>query len=156
MALANPNINYEAERLKLRSIYVNSSPQSRLKVIRQRLAQPETGPTRLVTIVSGVEALARSLVINAKAKSASEIKTAYSSYRDYGPDVLVEHTLKAYGKKAPSEFFSEDTWPLFREAVNFRNLIVHECTYLGQDKYPSLIQAATEVLQTLAIIGGLD
>ena len=156
MTIANPDVDYVKDRLELRSIYVNSSPLARLRIIRKRLTNTEIGATRLITIVSGVEALARSLVVHAKTKHGSKIEPIYQSHKDRNADVLVEDVLNAYKQKSPSEYFSEDTWPLFREAVSFRNLIVHECTFLGQDKYPSLIQAAEEVLEALVVVCGLE
>lgn len=87
MARSNPEVNYVAERLKLRSIYVNSTPRARLGVIRQclALAEAEIGPTRLVTVVSAVEAFARSIVVHSKAKVSSDIESVYTTFRDRRP-----------------------------------------------------------------------
>lgn len=156
MALSNPSVDYVAERLKLRSIYVNAHPKQRLVVIRQRLAQPEIGATKLVTVVSAVEALARSLVVHSSAKSQADIDRIYSKIRSRAPEALVQDVLNAFQKGGTEGHFHEDTWPLFCEAVNFRNQVVHECTCLGQDKYPSLIAAALEVLEELVSIGALN
>jgi hypothetical protein len=45
---------------------------------------------------------------------------------------------------------------LFGYAVDYRNLLAHECTYLGLDKFPSLIEACEAVLEKLARLGGLN
>lgn len=156
MAIARTEIDYVRERLELRRIYVTSSPRQRLIVIRQRLAQPEIGATRLVTAVSSVEALARSLVVHAKAADAAKLEKTYSAYRDRDPESLVAEFLKLKNLPEPRTHFAEDTWPLFREAINFRNQVVHECTFLGQDKYPALIEAALEVLYELVRIADLQ
>lgn len=155
MATARPDIDYVAERLRLRKIYVTSLPHQRLGVIRKRLAQPEIGATRLVTAISAVEALARSLVVHAKAMDPSLIERTYSAHRDSDPESLVAEFLKLHGCREPREHFTQDTWPLFREAINFRNQVIHECTYLGQDKYPSLIEATLEVLEELVRVAKL-
>ena len=156
MAIARPDIDYVKERLELRSIYVTSSPRQRLGVIRQRLAQPEIGATRLITAVSSVEALARSLVVHTKTTDQALLEQVYSAHRDRDPESLVAEYLKLSGLLAPRDHFTEDTWPLFREAINFRNQVVHECTYLGQDKYPTLIEATLEVLHELSRIANLE
>ena len=67
----------------------------------------------------------------------------------------MKEVLNRHGHLDPQTYFKEDTWSLFLSAVGFRNLIVHECTYLGQDKYPSLIQASEDILTSLIILGGL-
>lgn len=156
MVRENPSVDYVADRLQLRSIYVKSQPKHRLGVIRQRLAQPEIGATKLVTAVSAVEAFARSLVTHTVLNAESDIERVYSSVRNRTPEYLVQDLLDIFKKGDAAAYFQEDTWPLFREAVNFRNQIVHECTYLGQDKYPSLIAAALEVLEALVLIGALN
>lgn len=155
MATARNDIDYVAERLRLRRIYVNSSPGQRLGVIRKRLMHPEIGPTRLVTVVSAVEALARAMVVHAKSPGKSSLDKIYSAHRDKDPEALVTEYLKISRSADPKEHFSGDTWPLFREAINYRNQVVHECTYLGQDKYPSLIEATLDVLEELVLLGGL-
>jgi hypothetical protein len=156
MVRANSSVDYVAERLHLRSIYVNSHPKQRLGVIRKRLAQPEIGASKLVTAVSAVEALARSLVVHCTAKDPTDIERVYSKVRSRAPEDLVQDVLGIFGKGDAAAYFLEDTWPLFREAVNFRNQVVHECTYLGQDKYPSLIAAALEVLEAMVSVGALN
>jgi hypothetical protein len=156
MAQANPTVKYETERVKLRAIYVKSPPRQRLGVIRQRLSHPEIGATKLVTAISAVEALARSIVVHSTKKSDSEIDRIYSKVRNRSPEDLVQDVLSIFQECIASAYFQEDTWMLFHEAVSFRNQVVHECTYLGQDKYPSLIAAALEVLEALVTIGKLD
>lgn len=154
MALANPCINYVDELNNLRDVYVSVPPRARLNVIRRRLAQPEIGPTRLVTIVSAVEALARSIAVRARNIDGTEISIIYATYRYKDPKVLVAEVLKLHDFSEPAIYFMSDTWLLFGHAVDFRNLVVHECTYLGQDKYPSLIEASEEVLSAMIELVG--
>src|SRR5690348_12822730 len=63
---------------------------------------------------------------------------------------LIIEYLASRGHSSPSDFFGEDTWRKFGYAVSFRNMLVHECTYLGQDKFPHLSQACQCVLQRLS------
>ena len=140
---------FVADLLEMRDVYMAARPQFRLNVIQQRLADDNSEPGRLITLVSGVEALARSLEINRQAKDRSDIKRLYSRYKDRSAVTLVQDFLRSKGVIEPAAAFSPGVWATFRHAVNYRNLMVHECTYLGQDKYPSLIDATQSVLDEL-------
>ena len=155
MASVNPSVDYKSELASIRETYVLSTPQARLNVIKRRLNELEIGAVKLVTIVSGIEALVRSLIVHLKAQNKTEIQQAYEKHRNQKPELLVEEYLKHYGYNDCSSFYQDDTWILFQYAVNFRNLIVHECTYLGRDKYSSLISACEEVLDSLVKLGKL-
>lgn len=153
MARQNPEIDYVAELLKLREIYVRASPQLRWEVIVQRLAQQEIGAVKLVTVVSAVEALARALLLEIQAKDVTQRTRLYKRHKGKESHLMIDQLFRELGLPAPNSYFAEDTWPLFKHAVNFRNLVVHECTYLGRDKYISLISACEEVLSELVRIG---
>ena len=155
MARLNPEIDYVQELRQLRGIYVAAPPQARWNVIAQRLEQAEIGPVRLLTVVSAVEALARAILLEVQSRAGTDKARLYDRHKSKEPHVLVEHLFAEVQLPAPSTHFPEDTWDLFRHAVNFRNLVVHECTYLGQDKYRSLIAAGEEVLGELVKIGGI-
>lgn len=149
MAKAAVGIDYVAELLELRATYPVLTPRQRLSIIRQRLRDHHFGPNRLVTAVSAVEALARSLAMHLKARTKSDLARLYDSYKDRSPKTLVADYLKARGIPNLGTHFGEDTWRLFCYAVDYRNLLAHECTYLGLDKFPSLIAACEEVLEEL-------
>jgi hypothetical protein len=146
-------IDYAEELQSIRAAYVGASPKQRLHVIRQRLANPDHAPNVMVTRVSAVEALARSLASHQAGKSPSG---QYARLRNEDPDRLVELVLACSGAGTPKEVFGTECWQLFRHAVNYRNMIVHECTYLGQDKSPHLEKACETVLEKLVEIGGLS
>jgi len=65
----------------------------------------------------------------------------------------VAEYFAARGVPDPARHLGEDTWRLFGYAVDYRNMLAHECTYLGQDKFPSLIKACEEVLSALVKLG---
>jgi hypothetical protein len=142
---------------QLRSTYATSRPAARLGVIRQRLARAEAdiGPTRLVTTVAAVEALARSLVVHAPGRPASSAHFRYRQVRTKAPLELVEEALRLYEAGSPVDRYGEETWQLFELADNYRNLVVHECTYPAPDKSPALVAAARRVLEGLVEAGGL-
>jgi hypothetical protein len=155
MATYNPTIDYIGELHRLREIYVDSNPQSRWNIIQRRLTNEEIGPVRLVNLVSAVEALSRSLLVHFPNVPTADVRERYTKFKSKEGHYLVAEYLKKRGHTDPQAYFEADTWPLFKHAVNYRNLIAHECTYLGQDKYASLIQAAEEVLNGIAALAGL-
>ena len=147
--------DYAAELESIRSAYINSMPRQRLHVIRQRLANPSHGPNTLVTRVSAVEALSRSLALHGLRKPNQRPQANYPRLRNCDPDKLVELYLEHRGLGPAPLVFGEDTWRRFRFAISYRNLLVHECTYLGQDKYPFLEQACDQVLAKLVELAEL-
>jgi hypothetical protein len=155
MILTAQGIDYEKELTEIRNIYVCMTPQGRLRIINERLRDPDSGPNRLVTVVSAVEALARTLAMHASFTSKFDISTNYSKYRNSKPADLICKYLLSKGITDPETFFKEDNWLLFDYAVQSRNLVTHECTYLGQDKYPYLIQVCEEILEALTKLAGI-
>lgn len=146
----------DTHRTELRKIYVNSSPRQRLRVALQRISNTDHEPNLLVTRVSAVEAVARSLLVHQLATSETTALTFYDIFRNTGPTALVEAYRLAKNGVPAVEVIGADQWELFGQAVSYRNLLVHECTYLGQDKTPALIGACKAVLNHLAAAAGLQ
>ncbi|MDH5538533.1 MAG: hypothetical protein OEY03_03930 [Rhizobacter sp.] len=86
-------------------------------------------------------------------KTKAELSAAYAAYRHRKPEGLIREYLEAKGISDPKVFFAEDTWLLFGYAVKYRNLLAHECTYLGIAKFPTLIEACEEILASLVKLG---
>jgi hypothetical protein len=155
MARLEAGIDYVAELAKIRDYYVTATPRQRLSIIRQRLEDHHFGPNRLVTAVSAAEALARSLAMHHRARTKGELQKLYAAYRDRSPKTLINEYLTDKGISDAGAFFEEDNWRLFSYAVEYRNLLAHECTYLGLDKFPSLIEACEAIVSKLAMLGGV-
>lgn len=156
------NAEYDAHLAELRRLYVESTPRQRYGMGRNRITNPEHGPNVLVACVSAVEGLARSLAMHQDALSrvsASDVKpelsAIYPQYKHKGTEELIEQYLKRAGLPSPPEYFGEDTWERLHYAVEYRNVLAHECTYLGQDRSPALIEACQQILDKLAAAGGL-
>jgi hypothetical protein len=143
---------------ELQRSHAVATPSARLRVIKQRLASAhaEMGSTRLVTMVSAVEALARSLVVHAAGRPASTAEMRHKQFRHTGPVELVEEVLRLRGAAPPAQHFGSETWELFEAAARYRDLIVHECTSIGQDRHPYLIAASEAVLRGLIELAGLE
>lgn len=143
---------------ELQRMHAVATPAARLRVIRQRLAgaHGELGSTRLVTMVSAVEALARSLVVHSVGRPASTAEMRHRQVRNTGPVELVEEVLRLRGARPGVQHFERDDWELFEVATRYRDLIVHECTTIGPDRHPHLIAASEAVLRGLVELAGLD
>jgi hypothetical protein len=146
----------ESHLAKLRCLYVEATPRQRLSVAKQRIAYPEHDPNRLIAYVSAVEGFARSLCMHLRAKSKAELSAIYPEYRWRGAEELIAEYFGAKDLGAPASQFEEGVWDLFRYAVQYRNLLAHECTYLGLDKSPGLVKACHTVLRKLAAQEGLN
>lgn len=143
---------------ELQRAYAMATPAARLRVIRQRLASAhgEMGSTRLVTVVSAVEALARSLIVHSAGRPSSTAEMRHKQFRATGPLELVEEVLRLRGAGRAVLHFGQDDWDFFEVAVRYRDLIVHECTYVGPDRHPHLIAATEAVLRGLIELAGLE
>ena len=76
-------------------------------------------------------------------------------FGDAGKQVLIEEFLGSAKLPAPPTYFGIGTWETFLYAIEYRNVLTHECTYLGQDRSPALIEACQVVLHKLAAAAGL-
>ncbi|MGZ5179710.1 MAG: hypothetical protein ACXWC6_03190 [Ramlibacter sp.] len=143
--------------IQLRRVYAQSKPAVRLAAIRLRLAsaKEDSGPTRLITTVSAVEALARSLVVHAPGRPASTAHFRYQQVRQKTALELVEEVLRLYGAKPAADHFGEETYRCFALADQYRDLVVHECTYPGHEKSQQLIEACERVLDGMVSTAGL-
>ena len=148
-------MNYEAESKKLRTLYIEATPNQRLRVIQDRLKNLYQGPNLLVVNVSALEGFARCITMHQHGSSKEELTAIYPRYRNMGLEELITKYLQAKNELAPS-FFGQKTWEMVKYSISFRNLLVHECTYLGQNKYPQLINACEQALGLLAKLEGLN
>ena len=106
--------------------------------------------------MSAVEALARSLVVHASGRPAATAEMRHRQYRNAGPVELVEEVLRLRGAAPGARHFEAGNWELFEVAAVYRELVVHECSTIGQDRYPFLIAACEAVLRGLVELAGLE
>ena len=135
---------------EMRKVYVSGPLKGRLNIAIMRLTDHHFGPNRLVTAVSAVEAIARSIVVHDVAKKKRQtMMKSYMEYKNYSPQDLVEKALRIHGHLSVEKVFGIREWKVFGYAVEFRHLLVHECTYLSLDKFQILIDSCGMVLQKL-------
>lgn len=134
-----------------------ASPVARLRAINHRLAsmQPESPGTRLIAMLSGVEALARSLIVHAAGRPTSTAEMRYRQVRMAGPVELVEDVLRLYGAAEGAAHFGAGPWMLFGLAHDYRNLLVHECARIEHERCTVLAAAVEQVFKGLVEVGGL-
>jgi hypothetical protein len=140
----------------LRRVYIESIPEQRLHIADQRIANPNHEPNLLITHVSAVEGFARSVAMHLHAQSKEELSEIYPRYKLRSPENLVTEVVKAKANTTPAELLGASDWKMFLYAVEFRHLLVHECTYLGQDITPDLIDACTKVLDAIVALDGTE
>ena len=142
---------------QLRKTYATGRPAARLAAIRQRLsrAASEGSAARIVTAVSAVETLARSLVVHAPGRPASSAHFRYQQVRSHTPLELVEEALRLHGAAVAMQQYGEETWQLFELAQQYRDLVIHECAHPAQEHHAALIAACQRVLEGLVVAGGL-
>jgi hypothetical protein len=152
------NAELAAHPEELQRLYAVATPAARLRAIKQRLASAhgELGTTRLVTLVSAVEAMARSLVVHSAGRPTSTAEMRHRQFRTTGPVELVEEVLRLRGARPGAEHFDRDDWELFEVGTLYRDLIVHECTSIGPDRHPHLIAATEAVLRGMIELAGLE
>ena len=142
---------------QLRQAHATARPSARLAAIRQRLAQAAAEPasSRLITLLSAIEALSRSLVAYAPGRPPATAPIRYRQVREQPLLEGVEEALKRHGAAPAGDTFGAGTWQQFEAAHALRELLVHECAQLAPDRYPPLIAAAEQVLEGLVVAGGL-
>lgn len=140
------SMDYEAHLKQLREQYYRSYPKQRVHIAKQRIDNPSHGPNLLVTYVSSLEGLLRSLVIWYETTSDRPSEETYKKYRFKGLTSLYKTYLK---QKSCSCLIGEENYKLIEFAIEYRNLLAHECTYLGQDKYPELIQVCEKLFKSI-------
>lgn len=145
-----------ARLLRLREQYVTATPRQRLAKARQRILNVHAYPNQLVTHVSAVEGVARALLMHERAKAKVELRAIYGKYKNREAHTLVAEYLAAKGFPDPAASIGANEWQQFRHAVDYRNLLVHECTYLGLEKFDLLVNGCNAVLAKLAQVAGLE
>ena len=134
---------------ELRTSYVNAPPRSRARTARDRVEHIEGNPNRLVAYVSGIEGMARSLALNLAVKNGEEREEAYRRlWKSNAETLLTDHVGPLLGKSV-QDLFGETNWELFCIAVDFRNLLVHEATYLRGGVSQDLLAATEHVFEVL-------
>jgi hypothetical protein len=111
-----------------------------------------------VTVVSAVEGLARSLVVQQREDTAGADGQAasreqiYAKVRNARPQTLLTEIAKSVGG-SPSDAYGAELWDEFQWAVKYRDFVVHECAFMGLEHGTRLISASEKILRKIQKIG---
>jgi hypothetical protein len=111
----------------LRHAYVRASFRQRYQVAMQRLDNPGSLPNELVATLSVLEAIARAIVTDVEESRGQDRDKAYRKIKNLGPVELLARACHCFG--LTGEWFGAD-WELVPHITRFRNLLVHEATFL--------------------------
>jgi len=140
---------------KLRDLYVKGNLRQRYDIAAQVAGDPDTGPAKLVAAVAALEGFARAVAVKHLVDEGVPPDEAYAGLKREKPIDLVEtHVLPALGTSA-NEAFEREKWELLPEAVKFRNLLVHEATYLHGGTCRELVSATLHVFEKIAELSGV-
>lgn len=142
-------INYSDYLRKLREIYVNATPRQRISVAQDRIKYPACSPNQLVQIVAAAESLARTITIYQRAKTKKDLKKEYTKVKLIGPAKLIKDYICPKIGKTPTKLLGRSTWQKFKFAVKYRNLLIHECTFLDRRISTEMIKAAENTFEKL-------
>jgi hypothetical protein len=124
--------NSKAHLKRLRTLYYMATPRQRFGIAKQRLDNPDSAPNNLIQAVSATEGFARSWAIHILATfKKNKLKWAYDQLEKKGPEFLIENCICPYLKKSPEELFGKKDWDNFQLAIQYRNLLIHEATFLN-------------------------
>ena len=139
---------------ELRAMYVTGTLRQRYRIATSRIDNPHLGPSVLVNAVSALEGFARAVAVRKRAAAGHTLQEAYATLRYEGPvELLRDHVCPAFGVD-PATQFGVDAWSQIPEAVEFRNLLVHEATFLHGGTCKRLIAATRQCLDRLAQMAG--
>ena len=140
----------EKHEKDLRDVYIKSDPIKRLGVIKQRIKNPDGRPNMLVVYVSAVEAMARSIVLDLATHEGFSRVDAYQNVQFIRAKDLLEK-ICGHQKvgRTTDEIFGSEHFQNFLCAEKYRNLLVHECTYLKQEVTTELIESTQKILDRL-------
>lgn len=128
---------------KLRALYISGTPRKRLNVGKQLINYDGLFIQKLIFYVSAIEGTARSGVLNCKTRLKNK-EALYLKIKKRNAIQIVKSFFKIK-KKNISKILKYD-WKFFKLAVDYRNLILHEATFLRQGYSQKLIESCKRVL----------
>lgn len=137
----------ETHEAELRRQYIKASPSSRWSIIEQRLSYPDARPNLLIARVAAVEALARSIALHSNNSTPTE--SDYKVLKHKRCKELLERVALVKSGIHADQVFGIDDLENLQCAEKYRDLLVHECTFLGQGYSADLISACDRIIERL-------
>lgn len=143
---------FEDHLLELRHLYKEATFKQRYHVACQRIETPDCWPNQLCNHVSALEGVARALAMDYLIKTGSGLDEAYAQVAYKPVTQIIEQVICRKAKKTPQELL-RDRWEDLQYAEKYRNLLIHESTFLRQDYAARLVDACKEVMKILSEMG---
>jgi len=120
-------------------------PAERAQLGYELFSEPEHAANRLLTIVGNAEALAGSLISwrNASAGGIEQASRPRTRCNKMIAALLAEDGIE------PASIFGDDVWEKFSYAVDYAEVVRHECVPLKHEYCVQLMSACATVLGTL-------
>ena len=141
--------DYQTHIDGLRAVYAAARPWQRAEIARQRMADPMLDTNQLITCVSAVEALARSLAVEARVKGGEKPEDAYTALRFKNAEELLEQVVAPAHETTMGALVEHDNWTEFKWAVQYRNLLIHEGASLREGYTNRLLSATRSVFSAI-------
>ena len=140
---------------ELREIYMRGTLRQRYSIAKQRLSDPAVEPNRVVTAVAALEGFSRAVAVSIAVAKGKALEVAYGELRWTKPiDLLRLHIIPGLGVQQ-HRLGTEEEWAILETAVEFRNLLVHEATFLHGGTALQLEQCAIAFFERLAEVSGV-
>ena len=139
---------------QLRDLYVAGALKQRYRIACQRIDFPQLGPSVLVNAVSALEGYSRAVAVRVLVQAGTPVREAYQFHRDTGTVDLITKHVCPWLRTTPTAAFGAKAWQQIPEAVEFRNLLIHEATFLNGGTCKRLIAASRHCLDRLAVLSG--
>lgn len=149
-------LNEQIPAEELRALYIRANLRQRYRVAASRIANPEHGPNQVVSAVAALEGFSRAVAVKGAVLKGEALDDAYSRLKWTGPlELIQDYILPALGVAA-EDAFDIDKWSLIPTAIEFRNLLVHEATYLHGGTCQHLVDAVVHVFERVGVLVGVD
>lgn len=139
---------------QLRELYIKGTLRQRYSIASQRFDRSAVGPSELVNCVSALEGFARAVAMRRLIEAGNTPKNAHSHLRNLGVvELITLHVCPAY-QISPESLFDTEAWKQIPEAIEFRNLLVHEAAFLNGGTCRRLITATLHCFDKLGVLAG--
>jgi len=144
--------DYNKHLSLLRSSYITLNTEQRFRVARERIKEGGSYPNLIVVYVSAIEGVLRSLVVQLEAQASGlDKQSCYEkNERESVKSLLKKYTKLKMRNNKTIKLVDKSTLELVDYAVLYRNLLVHDCTYLREGISIKLIEACQLFLEALA------
>lgn len=141
----------ELSAKELREAYKKGSLKQRHSVARQRMENPEHGPNIVVNSFAAFEGYARAVAVKVLVESGTTPNAAYDFHRNHDATELIEKHICPAFRTSPAKLFGS-AWNDIPDAVSYRNVLVHDATYLNNATCKRLISSLRHCFDRLAAL----